>query len=182
MTFDQTWPRQLVIAASCALGALGAKDETAAAVRQLVSRHNLLAWSCSSRARPTVRLVKWFCRIRRADSSPDIEHALELAEILAKAEFRASAGLPQLDPEPTEWLLAYRPWATEEAAEAYEKARRRDTRPVPSQIRLKFSAAEQAPYDEIVWSWEPTERRIVRHGEPPLSQERLGSVKEWKDN
>ena len=70
--------------------------------------------------RPTVRVAKWYWRIRLASPGIPIQRAEKWAALYATIEFAQLIGhkVDEFDVS-AEWMLAYEPWSSEDNAKAY---------------------------------------------------------------
>ena len=88
--------------------------------------------------RPSVREVKWYSRLKFAANTIDAGDAYTWGRLLAAEEMANLFIDPPVHEdqsgkfEPMEWVLAYRPWESLDAKRAYEKARHRQTAPIPN--------------------------------------------------
>jgi hypothetical protein len=78
------------------------------------------------RGRPTVRIVKWFYRLRLAAPTYPIDRAFADAAFLAYDEFADASGTrPRVGLPGLEWRLAYQPWASPENDREHDQAAER---------------------------------------------------------
>lgn len=103
--------------------------------------------------RPSVRLVKWFWRIRQAAPGISLGDAHYLAAALAVYEYAKLAGIGELELADIDRQLAYEPWLSEENLAAYVEASRRNGLPAFSEWTVTGDeAAIQKKWAEILRS------------------------------